>query len=343
MGTKRGVMNTLITLIILFLILPRILRIVLSAQRPAAPGAPITITPHSLENLVKKIMRNTMNAPHIARITSAFRRRFALALFLIVVMIVIVKAVVIVPAGHVGVVDLFGKVRDKELASGLHLVNPLARVIMMSVRTEEYTMSVAHGEGKRRGADAIRALTNEGLAVDLDITVFYHLDAQKAANVYRDLNVTYEEKIIRPEIRSAIREVIAKYDSKAVYSDKREEIAMAITERLRQSIGPRGIVVEQVLLRNVTLPKSLADSIQQKLQAEQESQRYDFLLEKEKKEAERKRIEAEGQRDAQQIISQSLTPAYLEYLYINELKDREGTIYVPTNPASGMPLFRSIR
>ncbi len=279
---------------------------------------------------------------NLRSVIDAIRKKTILILGIIIGLVILSRAIVVVPAGHTGVVDVFGKVRERELSSGLHLVNPLARIIMMSIRTEEYTMSVAHGEGRRKGADAIRALTNEGLAVDLDITVFYRLDSARASDVYRDLNIDYAEKIIRPEIRSAIREVIAQYDAKAVYSDKREEIAQAIVQRLRESITPRGIIVEQVLLRNVTLPKNLADSIQQKLQAEQESQRYDFLLEKERKEAERKRIEAQGQRDAQKIINESLTPRYLEYLYINELKDRKGTIYVPTNPATGLPTFRGL-
>lgn len=255
----------------------------------------------------------------------------------------LLNAITIIPAGHTGVVHIFGKVRDNELPSGFHLINPLASVEKMSVRTEEYTMSVMQSEGVRKNDDSIRALTNEGLNIDLDITVFYRLQQDKASDVYRELGLNYIEKIIRPEIRGAIREVVAQYDSKAIYSEKRTEVVKEIQERLASSINVRGIAVEQVLLRNVTLPEKLASSIEEKLQAEQESQRYDFVLEKETKEAERKRIEARGQRDAQTIIDESLTPAYLEYLYIRELKDREGTIYVPTDPGSGLPLFRNIQ
>ena len=152
----------------------------------------------------------------------------------------------------------------------------------------------------------------------------------------------YIETIIRPSIRSGIREVVANYEAKDIYSEKRAEATMKITERLKSEIEPRGIVVEDVLLRNVNLPAKLVNAIQEKLTAEQEAQRYDFVLQREKKEAERKIIEAEGQRSAQQIISQSLTPNYLNYLYIKELKDREGTIYVPTNPSTGLPLFRGL-
>ncbi|EKE07159.1 MAG: band 7 protein [uncultured bacterium] len=249
---------------------------------------------------------------------------------------------VVIGAGETGVQSLFGKVMDEELSSGFHLKNPLVKITKLNIRTSEYTMSIAQGEGKRYAADAITALTKEGLSVDLDITVLYHLVEEKASDVYRDLGLEYEETIIRPQIRSIIREVTANYNVKDIYSDKRQEVALDIEKKLKERMEPRGITLEEVLLRHVELPANLANSIQQKLQAEQESERYDFVLEKEQKEAERKRIEAEGQRDAQKIINESLTNNYLEYLYINSLKDRQGTIYVPTDPNNGLPVFKGL-
>ena len=251
-------------------------------------------------------------------------------------------SIVIVDAGETGVYSLFGKVKDEELSSGFHLVIPLAKVTIMSIRTEEYTMSIAQGEGKKYGADAITSLTKEGLSVDLDMTVLYRLQEDKASDVYKELGLQYDEKIIRPAIRTSIRDVIAQYEAKDIYSEKRQEAAQKILESLGVSIGPRGITVEDVLLRNVALPANLAQAIQDKLQAEQEAEKYDFILAKERKEKERKVIEAEGQEEAQRIINRSLTTNYLYYLYIKELKDREGTIYVPTNPSTGMPLFREL-
>ena len=265
------------------------------------------------------------------------------AIVIILSLIVLIKSVVIIPAGETGVYHLFGKVKDDEVKSGFHLINPLAEVTKLSIRTEQYTMSVVQGEGEKIGDDSIDALTSEGLTVKLDITVFYHLVEDSASNVFKELGINYQEKIIRPEIRSAIREVVAGYDSKAIYSDKRDEIITTIRQKMTDNIEPRGIAIEQVLLRNVILPAKLDASIQEKLQAEQESQRYDFIIEKEKKEADRKRIEAEGQRDAQKTINESLTSEYLNYLYIRELKDREGTIYVPTNSENGMPMFKGIQ
>ena len=260
----------------------------------------------------------------------------------VLVVLFLAKSIIIIPAGYTGIYHLFGKVKDTAYPSGMHLIFPLAKIEKMSIRTQEYTMSIATAEGSIKGDDSITALTKEGLNVTLDLTVLYHLTQAGAPEVYKNIGLNYEEIIIRPEIRTAIREVVAQYEAKDIYSDKRAEAGVKIVEYLKDEIASRGIEIEDVLLRNVNLPDKLADSIEAKLQAEQESQRFDFVLEKESKEANRKRIEAEGQRDAQKIINQSLTDRYLQYLYIQGLKDREGTIYVPTNPNNGTPLFRNL-
>ncbi|MCK4553393.1 prohibitin family protein, partial [Candidatus Parcubacteria bacterium] len=251
-------------------------------------------------------------------------------------------SIIIVDAGETGVYSLFGKVKDSELSSGFHLVIPLAKVTKMSIRTEEYTMSIAQGEGKKYSADAITSLTKEGLSVDLDMTVLYHLQEDKASDIYKDVGLKYAEKIIRPSIRTSIRDIIAQYEAKDIYSEKRQEAALKILDALKLNLDSRGIIIEEVLLRNVALPARLTQAIQEKLQAEQEAEKYDFILTKEKKEKERKIIEAEGQMEAQKIINQSLTTNYLYYSYISKLQDREGTIYVPTSPSTGMPLFREL-
>lgn len=251
-------------------------------------------------------------------------------------------SIVVVDAGETGVYSLFGKVRDNELRSGFHLVIPLAHVEKMSIRTEEYTMSIVSSEGNKTGDDSITALTKEGLSVGLDLTALYHLDENKASDVYKDLGTNYNEKIIRPIIRTAIRNIVAGYEAKEMYSSKREEAAQKIKDQVQSELETRGIVLEDMLLRDVRLPENLAKSIQEKLQAEQSTQKYDFLLQTERKEKERKRIEAEGQRDAQKIINESLSTNYLYYQYINTLKDRQGTIYVPTSPTTGMPTFKEL-
>lgn len=249
---------------------------------------------------------------------------------------------VIIGPGETGVQSLFGKVRDQEFSSGFHFKNPFVKVNKMSIRTKEYTMSIARGEGNKFGNDAISALTKEGLSVDLDITVLYNLMEEKASDIFQNVGLYYDDVVIRPQIRSVIREVVSEYAAKDVYAEKRKEASEEILTRLQVALAPRGIEVEEILLRNIQLPESISGSIQQKLQAEQDAQRYDFILEQEEKEAERKRVAAQGQRDAQQIINESLTNQYLQYLYIESLKDREGTIYVPTDGNNGLPLFRGL-
>ena len=260
---------------------------------------------------------------------------------LLLVVWIISWFVVVINAGETGVYSLFGKVRDEELRSGFHLVNPLATVTRMSIRTEQYTMSIVPTEGQKQGDDSIAALTKEGLEVNVDFTALYRLDEAKASDIYREVGVGYVDKIIRPEIRGIIRDVVSQYEAKELYSERRQEASNMILDRLKEKVEPRGIIIEEAVIRNVQLPPSLAKAIQEKLASEQETQRYDFLLETARKEADRNRIEAAGQRDAQKIINESLSNEYLNYLYIKELKDCQGTIYVPTSPTTGMPLFKN--
>jgi regulator of protease activity HflC (stomatin/prohibitin superfamily) len=258
---------------------------------------------------------------------------------LVFVVILAWNSFIVVPAGVTGVYHLFGKVSDTELRSGFHVINPLAQVELMTIRTEQYTMTVSHEEGGQGiSGDSIEALTKEGLKVTLDMTILYHLVEDKSSDVYKTLGSDYQEKIIRPEARSVIREIVSSYEAKDIYSDKRDEVVEKIEAKLRLAMDPRGLNLESVLVRNIVLPQMLTTAIEAKLTAEQESFRYDFLLQKETKEAERKRIEAAGQRDSQKIIDSSLSKEYLQYLYIKELKDRQGTIYVPYD----MPMFKGI-
>jgi regulator of protease activity HflC (stomatin/prohibitin superfamily) len=233
----------------------------------------------------------------------------------------------VVPAGHVGVVDFFGWVSPRALPSGINLVNPLARAINMSVRTQEdkETMSVP---------------SKEGLNVALDVSVLYRLDSAKAVDVYKTLGTAYQEVILLPQYRAAARGVTVSHEAKALYTSEREMLAQAIFDSLKSLIGDRGVVIERVLLRAITLPLTVSSAIEQKLKAEQEAERMKFILQRETQEAERKRVEAAGIRDAQTIINESLTSQYLHYLWINTLNENPNVIYVATE--ANMPLFRAI-
>ncbi|MFZ2189914.1 MAG: prohibitin family protein, partial [Candidatus Magasanikiibacteriota bacterium] len=194
----------------------------------------------------------SLNKKPMETINPMKRKKFGWWILSAVVVILILSFAssfwVVIGAGETGVQTFFGKVRDEEFASGFHLKNPLVKVTKMNVRTQEYTMNVAQGEGKKAEADAITALTKEGLSVDLDITVLYHLVQEKASDVYRDIGLTYDEIVIRPQIRSVIREVIAQYEAKDIYSEKRQEAAQKIFADLQVQLLPRGIEIEDALL-----------------------------------------------------------------------------------------------
>jgi len=260
----------------------------------------------------------------------------------VILLVLFFRSVYAIPAGHVGVLHLFGKVDDMEKAEGIHLKNPLKSVIKMSVKTQEYTMSGIPNEGQKRGInDAISALTREGLTVDLDVTVWYRLESSRASDVYRTIGINYVDVLVRPKIRESIRAITAEYDVKTIYSEQRNALQVKIEKVIQEDLKDRGIIVERVLLRNVRLPAKLSDSIEQKLQAEQDAQRMFFVLQKEEQEAERKKIEAGGIADANKIISQSLTNEYLEWYWIQNLDKHQDTIYVPIGE-NGIPLFRSV-
>lgn len=206
----------------------------------------------------------------------------------------------IVPAGHVGVVDFFGSVSDRPLPAGIRLVNPLARVERMSVMTREVK-------------ETMEAPSKEGLTVQLELSLLFHLEGERAPNVYRTVGRAYDGILVAPQLRSVTRSVTSSYDARALYTAERDAVAQEILVRLRELLGPRGVAVESAPLRRVGLPARLTESIEEKLRAEQESQRMEFVLTKEKQEAERKRIEAQGIADFQRIVSIGLSEPVLRW------------------------------
>lgn len=259
----------------------------------------------------------------------------------LVVVIMLIMSIAIVPAGKVGVHDLFGKVDENEFSAGFHFKNPLANVHMMSIQTQEYTMSYAQGEGAKYGSDVISALTKEGLSVDLDITILYKMTPQKADVIYKTIGENYVTVIVRPQIRTVIREVIAEYEAKQIYSSDRTVISLAISEKLEPDLSKRGIILESVLLRHVELPAELTIKITEKLQAEQEAERMEFVLQRETQEANRKRIEAQGIADANTIISGSITPEYLRWYFIQMIPEYNATTFIPVGD-DGIPFVKVV-
>lgn len=235
-----------------------------------------------------------------------------------------------VPAGHVGIKDFFGQVSSRTLLPGINVVMPLTRVVKMSVQTQEVK-------------EVAEVPSQEGLLVTLETSLLFQLDPLKAADIYRTVGADYIGTIVEPQFRSAIREVTASYEAKALYSAEREKIAGEIFSLFRRLAGERGIVVQQVLLRRIALPAVVANAIQEKLRREQEAEQMKFVLQKEQQEAERKRIEAQGIADFQRIVAQGISSQLLEWKGIEATEklaaSSNSKIVVIGNPKSGLPII----
>lgn len=241
-----------------------------------------------------------------------------------------IACITVIPAGHIGVKVLFGSVKKDILAEGLHFRNPFMSIKKMTIQTQSYTMSIVQEEGKVKGNDAIDALTRDNLTVTMDLTVLYRLYASDAPRLYQILGFTdiYTEKIVRPGIRTAIRNSAAKFTASEIMGDKRSVAERDIQTELgkifkeyfsRQNIE-NGLECERVMLRNVNPPAKLKEAIENKLKAEQDAQAMEFKLQQARKEAEKRVIEAQGIADAQKIINKTLTSEYIQWYYIETLK-----------------------
>lgn len=233
---------------------------------------------------------------------------------LVVILIGIVTTCIIqIDAGQIGVKKLFGKVQNDVLNSGLHFINPLVDVMKMDVKTQNYTMSGVNDEGHKSGDDAIKVLTSDGLEVTIDLSVLYRVLPDDAPRLLVQTGEDYEDKIVRPITRTRIRDNAVYYEAVALYSTKRDEFQQRIFKTIEDDFKRRGLLLENLLVRNITLPQSVKGAIELKINAEQEAQKMQFVLQKEKQEAERKRVEAQGIADYQRIISESLTDRQLQY------------------------------
>jgi len=226
-----------------------------------------------------------------------------------------------IDAGKVGVKSLYGSVQPDVLESGLHLINPLLDVTDFDIQTQNYTMSAVHGEGAQEGDDAIRVLSNDGLEVVIDLTVLYKITPTDAPKIFKQIGVNYTDKIVRPVTRTRIRDNAVYYDAVALYSTKRNEFQQKIFKSIEDDFKSRGLILEQLLIRNINLPASVKMTIESKINAEQDAQKMTFVLQKEKQEAERKRVEAQGIADYQRIISSGLTDKQLQYEQIKAQKE----------------------
>jgi prohibitin 1 len=257
-------------------------------------------------------------------------RAFAIGVAGLLLVILILSSVARVDSGNVGVLTLFGRVTGEVLPEGVHLVNPLKANHELSIRTQELKESAS-------------VPSSEGLVMNLDTSLIYHLNPEKAAEVYQKIGPEYMTVLVEPNLRAAIREATASHTANALYTGEREMVAKQIHDQLADKLGLRGVLVESVLLRDIQLPATLKSSIESKQQAEQESLAMNFRLQKETQEAQRKRIEAAGIRDFQQIVAQGISTQLLEWKGIeateNLAKSSNAKVVVIGNNKNGLPLI----
>lgn len=239
--------------------------------------------------------------------------------FLIIAVGLSISSVKQIEPGYVGVQKLFGKVNNNTLESGLNIINPLVEVVTFEIRTQNYTMSGVHDEGMKQGDDAIRVLSADGLEVIIDLTVLFKVIPKEAPRILKEIGTDYMNTIVRPITRTKIRDNAVYYDAIALYSTKRDEFQARIFKTIEGDFKSRGMILEQLLVRNITLPESVKATIESKINAEQEAQKMTFILQKEKQEAERKRVEAQGIADYQTILSTGLSDKQLQYEMIKAI------------------------
>lgn len=203
--------------------------------------------------------------------------------------------------GEVGVKRTFGKYSDKGYTEGLKIFNPLvSRIVKISTQTENLEVGLS-------------IPSKEGLNIQSEVSILYNIDSKQAPDILRTIGTDYEESVILPVFRSAVADVSANYFAKDMHTGQRSGIENAIKERMNSYLEVKGIDVEAVLLKSIRLPSSLAKAIEEKLEAEQQAQRMQFVLTQAEREAEQKRIEAKGVRDAQIIISEGLDNRVLQF------------------------------
>jgi len=225
-----------------------------------------------------------------------------------------------IDAGEIGVKILFGSIQKDVMLSGLHFINPLLDVKKLDVKTQNYTMSGVHDEGDKAGDDAIKVLTSDGLEVTIDLTVLFRVVSIDAPRLLGETGADYRDKIVRPITRTKIRDNAVYYQAVDLFGAKRDEFQQRIYKTIEDDFKKRGLMLEQLLVRNITLPNSVKASIESKINAEQDAKKMEFVLQKEKQEAERKRVEAQGIADYQKIINTGLTNQQLQYEQIKAMQ-----------------------
>jgi len=237
-----------------------------------------------------------------------------------------------VPPAHVGIAITFGHVASGTLPSGLHIINPMSSIVTMNLKTQlVYSENIVP--------------TQEGLNVELDVSLLYHIEPTKVHDIFLQLGEAYEETLIMPELQSAVRGLTSEVSAKALYTSGRTEIHDKLHKELSEKLTARGIILEDVLLKGIKLPKQLTDAIELKAQAEQESARMEFVLSKERQEADRKKVEAAGISAFQKIVSEGISAQLLQWKGIEATEklanSKNSKIVMMGNTKDSLPVLLS--
>lgn len=229
-------------------------------------------------------------------------------LFLALSMVILTSCAVVRP-GEVGIKRRFGKLNDQVVESGIMAFNPFTTVVVkVPVRTVNQEVR-------------LNLPSKEGLTIESEISILYHIEKDKVPQILEEIGENFERIVILNVFRSAAADITAQYMAKDMHSGMRSEIENEIQKRMHESLLDRGFTIERVLLKSIRLPEELSRAIERKLEAEQEAQQMEYVLDRERKEAERRKIEAEGTREAQKILAEGLVREIIELRSIEAFKE----------------------
>jgi prohibitin 2 len=256
-------------------------------------------------------------------------------LSLMVLLASMVSSIRVVPVGHALVIFNTVTTSFRLSKQGVTFVWPvISQTALYDLRRLEYTMSSVEGEGRKANMDdSLWSPTKEGLQVGIDLTVWHHLDPTRLIDIHQKIGPDYEEKIIRPAVRSVIRLVISEYAVMDVYSARRAAIQDEINVKIKQLVEKDGFMIDEIVLRDVKFTDQFGKAIEAKQIAQQSAEQMKYVLEKEQREAERKVIEAQGRAKAIETINEALrqNPNYIRYLYVDKLSDKVSVIVSDQN------------
>ncbi|HSE40343.1 MAG TPA: prohibitin family protein [Acidobacteriota bacterium] len=247
----------------------------------------------------------------------------------ILIIVLLAKTILIIDAGEMAVIfnQFSGDLSTRYPGTNI-LIPGLQKEVMYDTRVQTYTMAATFAEGEPKGDDAIETLTKDGQIVKMDLSVRFHIDPTRLTNLHREIGPDYINKVVRPEIRNQIRLAVSAYPVTEVYTEKRQEIQFQTQDNLKRKFRASYLILDEVLIRNIRFSTEFEKAIEQKQIAQQEAQRMQYVLDKERQEKDRKIIEAQGEAESIRLKAQVLAanPALIQYEYVQKISPGVKTI-----------------